>query len=66
MLKCIFKVGRLMPTFSGISQFLFRFGTSSVHFMSRKTDVPQETIDVLTSKLINYLTASVKKGSVLH
>ena len=42
-------------------QFLFRFETSSVHFTSRKSDISQETMDDLGSKLINYLTASVKK-----
>ena len=50
-----------MPTFSGISQILFRIETSSVHFMSRKTDVSQRPIDDLASKLINYVTKSVKK-----
>ena len=29
-------------------QFLFRFETSSIHFMSRKTDILQETIDDLS------------------
>ena len=42
-------------------QFLFRFETSNVHFMSRKSDISQETIDDLASKLINYLSKSVKK-----
>ena len=42
-------------------QFLFRFETSSVHFMSRKSDISQRPIDDLASKLINYLTSSVKK-----
>ena len=42
-------------------QFLFRFETSSVHFMSRKTDISHGTIDDFASKLINYLTTTVKK-----
>ena len=44
-----------------LSQFLFRFETSSVLFMSRKTDISHGPIDDLASKLINYLTTSVKK-----
>ena len=35
-------------------QFLFRFETSIVHFMSRESDISQETIDDLASKRINY------------
>ena len=46
-------------------QFLFRFKTSSVHLNSRESDISHGTIDDLASKLINYLTKSVKKGSVL-
>ena len=46
-------------------QFLFHFETSNVHFMSRKSDISQEPIDDLASKLINYLTTSLEKGSVL-
>ena len=37
--------------------------------MSRKTDISQEPIDELASKLINYRTTSVKKpekGAVLR
>ena len=40
---------------------LFHFETSNVHYMSRKTDILQGTIDDLASKLINYLTKSVQK-----
>ena len=32
--------------------FLFRFETSSVHLMSRKSDILQGTIDDLTLKLM--------------
>ena len=35
-----------------LPQFLFRFETSSVHFMSRKSDTSQGPIDDLTSKMI--------------
>ena len=42
-------------------QFLFRFETSSVLFMSRESDISQKTIDDLASKLISFLTKSVKK-----
>ena len=45
-------------------QFLFRFETSSVHFLSRENDVSHGPIDDLTAKLINYLTKSVKKVPV--
>ena len=41
--------------------FLNRFETSSVHDMSRKTDVSQETIDDLTSKVIQYGKDSKEK-----
>ena len=41
--------------------FLFRFETSSVHFMSRKSDISQGTIDDLASKLINYGKESKEK-----
>ena len=44
-----------------LPQFLFRFETSSVHFMSRKTDTSQEPIDDLASKLINYDKESKEK-----
>ena len=50
--KCA-KVQSLPLLHSGFfSQFLFRFETSSVLFMSRKTDILQGPIDDLTSKLI--------------
>ena len=35
-----------------LPQFLFRFETSNVHFMSRKTDISQGPIDHLASKKI--------------
>ena len=41
--------------------FVSRFETSSVHEKSRKSDISQGTIDDLASKVINYLTKSVKK-----
>ena len=41
---------------------MFRFETSNVHIMSRKSDISQEPIDDLALKLINnYLTTRVKK-----
>ena len=36
-----------------ISQFWFRYETLSVHYMCRKSDNSQETIDDLASKVIN-------------
>ena len=41
--------------------FWFRCETSNVHFMSRKSDISQGPIDESASKVINYLTTSVKK-----
>ena len=35
--------------------------TSSVHFMGRESDISQETIDELASKLINYGKDSKEK-----
>ena len=43
------------------STFLFGFETSNVVYMSRKTDILPGPFDDLASKLINYLTESVKK-----
>ena len=37
-----------------VTHFLFRFETSSVYLMSRKSDILQETIDDLALKLTNY------------
>ena len=44
--------------------FLFRFETSSVHFMSRKTDISHGPIDDLASKLIKYGKESTEKDHV--
>ena len=42
-----------VPVHGGfLPQFLFRFETSSIYFMSRKTDISQGPNDDLTSKLI--------------
>ena len=37
-----------------LPQFLFRFETSSVLFMSRKSDISQGTIDYFASKMISF------------
>ena len=58
---------RSRPSHSGFfPQFLFRFETLNIHFMSRKSDISQEPSDDLASKLINYFATSVEKGSVLR
>ena len=44
-----------------LPQFLFRFETSSVHFISRESDISHETIDDLASKLIIYGKESKEK-----
>ena len=44
-----------------LPQYLFRFETSSVHFMSRETDISNVTIDDFTSKLIKYGKESKEK-----
>ena len=41
--------------------FCCRFETSSIHFKSRESDISHGPIDDLASKLINYITTSVKK-----
>ena len=43
------------------SQFLCPFETSSVHFMSRESDIWQRPIDDLESKVINYGKESKEK-----
>ena len=43
------------------TQNLFHLEKSNVHYMSRKTDISQEPIDDLASKLINYGKESKEK-----
>ena len=46
--------GFVLCTVDFFHNFGCRFETSCVHFKSRESDILHETIDDLTSKLINY------------